>query len=222
MEESEDARRERLLRSQRTARYVLLVLAIAIPLALHFSFEREATRLDSIGEHEHAASNRSFAFKAELFVAGFFLLNLLLTEWKAGKLRKGQNTQISARTLGRVLALIFTGCALAADFAPEVRPVLEKAFGAAPLGVPVVPFMAALNVLLMLPYFWVCEHSMRIVLQAAADRASLSRGGLAVYIWQVAERHPELASSRKIALAGLAYFVLLAGSWIVYAQLRGF
>jgi hypothetical protein len=177
---------------------------------------------DGANVAREAASNRSFAHKAELGVLGFFLFNLALTEAKIRKLRKRERLVFSPRAVGRVVALLFMGCALVADLSPEVRAIWLKAFGTTLLGLPVVPVVVVGNLLLLLPYFWVCEHLMRLVFQAAADRASLSKGGLISYILFGSQAHPGLARSRRIALGGFAYFVALTGTWIAYANHRGF
>jgi len=168
-----------------------------------------------------AASNRAFARKAELGVFLFFLLNLGLLELKARKLRQNRRFAVSARAAGRVFALLLMGCAVAAESAPEVRGVLVKAFGETPFGIPVVPLVCGLNVLVLAPYLWVCDHLMRIVFQAVADRASISRGGIILAVLFSHRVHPELARSRNIVLAGFGYFIALVGSWIAYAASRG-
>ena len=130
-------------------------------------------------------------------------------------------SELTVRTLGRLFALLLIGCALVADLSPEARPVFVKAFGEAPFGIPVVPLVCAINVLLLVPYFWVCEHLMRIVMQAVADRASISRGGIVLAVLFAHRAHPELSRSRNIVLAGFGYFVVLVGAWIAYAESRG-
>jgi hypothetical protein len=289
--EQEEQRLAALARSHKRGRFILAALAILAPVALHALFERQALRLDALGDHgrpatatiaaidregadgtvayeyavdgaryawsvksadapgapgqtfpisylpedpslsrpgvdgagakREAASNRSFAHKIELGVFLFFALNLGLLEWKARKLKQKQRSLISVRTLGRVFALLLIGGALAADLSPEVRPVFVKAFGEAPFGVPVVPLVCVVNVLLLVPYFWVGEHLMRIVMQAVADRASISRGGIVVAVLFAHRARPELSRSRNVVLAGFGYFVVLLGAWIAYAESRG-
>ena len=81
--------------------------------------------------------------------------------------------------------------------------------------------MRGLNLLLLAPYFWVCEHLMRIVFQAVADRASISRGGIILAVLFSHRAHPELSRSRNIVFAGFGYFIALVASWIAYAASRG-
>jgi hypothetical protein len=168
-----------------------------------------------------ASSNRAFTKKAMLGVFAFFALNLAMLEVKARKLKKGKTIVISPAWLGRVLALLFLVIMLATNGYADVLAVQQKAFGATPFGIPVSRVVSAVELLLFLPYFWIFEHVMRIVSQAVRDQASLSKSALASYILNVHKRHPELARSRVIAIAGLAYFVLLAGSWIAFASSKG-
>lgn len=289
--EGAEARQARVAASLRRSRWSLLVLGVGLALGLHALFERQARRLDALGEHgrvtraivtgvqgsdgggttdyeytvdgtshswnvrrseapfdvgasfsivylpedpelsrpgddrrvggREAANSRRVGRYAELGVLGFFLLNMLTVEIKARKQRQGRRVIISARAMGRAFALLLVGTALTADFADGSSAVFEKAFGVAPFGVPVLPLVATINVLLLLPYFWICEHVMIILYQAIEDRAIISRSGIVAYVWDASRLHPELARSRRLVLFGFGYFVLLCGAWIAYAALRG-
>ena len=168
-----------------------------------------------------ASANRGFTKKAIVGVFAFFALNLALLEVKARKLKKGKTLVISPAWLGRLIALLFLVIVIGTNRYDDVLAVQQKAFGATPFGISVTLVVSTVELLLFLPYFWILEHVMRIVFQAVRDQASLSRSGLASYILNVHTRHPELGRSRVIAIAGLGYFVLLAGSWMAFASWKG-
>jgi hypothetical protein len=106
-------------------------------------------------------------------------------------------------------------------FSPDVRPVLTKAFGAAPFGLPVVAVVAATIAVLFLPFAYAIHHFMLIANQAAADGRSIDKFALLSYAATVGQRHPELRRSQMIALGGLMYFAIICGAWIAYADARG-
>jgi hypothetical protein len=124
------------------------------------------------------------------------------------------------RTSYAVPALIYA-LIVGTTFAPDVRPVLVEAFGAAPFGLPVVPVVAAAVAVLLLPFALALRHFMLIAQQAAKDGSSLGSFGLLAYTLSVGRRHPELRRSQVIALFGLVYFVLVCAGWIVYADSKG-
>ena len=62
---------------------------------------------------------------------------------------------------------------------------------------------------------------MRIAERAAADGHGVGKIGLLAYAASVGRRHPELRRSQIISLAGLAWFVLVCGIWIAYADAKG-
>ena len=170
-----------------------------------------------------AGPNRRFTRKLLAGVFAFFALCALLCLLKLRSLRRGGTggLVVSPEWAGRGMALLFLLGLLGTNLAPEVAAVQRRAFGEAPLGVPVLVVVSIAQFLLYLPYFWVFPHLMRIVFQATRDRASLSKTGLASYILGVHRRHPELRSARAFALGGLAYFVVLCGAWIAYAAHLG-
>ena len=170
-----------------------------------------------------ASENRSFATKVIAGVFAFFAFNALLSEVKLRKLRGGRaaGLVVSPRRLGHIVASLILLVVVLTNFASDVATVQVKAFGAAPLGIPVAVFVAFVEVILFLPFFWVFEHLMRLVERARRDGGSLGKVGIAWYVLSTAKRHPELRRSRAIALGGLGYFWLLAGSWIAYAGSRG-
>ncbi len=106
-------------------------------------------------------------------------------------------------------------------FSPSVQHVLVKAFGSAPLGLPVTPVVAGVVAVLFLPFALALHHFMLIAERAAVDRHSASKIGLLIYAASVGQRHPELRRSQLISLAGLLYFVLVCAAWIIYADSKG-
>jgi hypothetical protein len=84
------------------------------------------------------------------------------------------------RTSYAVPALIYA-LIVGTTFAPDVRPVLVEAFGAAPFGLPVVPVVAAAVAVLLLPFALALRHFMLIAQQAAKDGSSLGSFGLLAY-----------------------------------------
>lgn len=106
-------------------------------------------------------------------------------------------------------------------FSPDVRPVLAKAFGAEPLGFPVVWVVAIAQAILLFPFILAIHHFMLIAEQAAADGHSIGKIGLLMYLASVGKRHPQLRRAQMISLGGLIYFVLVCGLWIAYADVKG-
>ena len=106
-------------------------------------------------------------------------------------------------------------------FSPDVQPVLAKAFGAEPFGLPVVWVVAIVQAVLLFPFAYALHHFMLIAHRAAADGHSIGKIGLLVYATNVGRLHPDLRRSQIIALAGLIYFVVICGIWIAYADAKG-
>ena len=119
--------------------------------------------------------------------------------------------------LPAVICLLFVGT----TFSPDVRPVLVKAFGAEPFGYPVTVVVAIAQGLVLFPFAFALHHFMRIAERAAADGHGVGKIGLLVYAASVGQRHPELRRSQAIAVAGLAYFIVVCGIWIAYADAKG-
>ena len=125
-----------------------------------------------------------------------------------------------SRTSYAVPALIYA-LVVGTTFAPDVRPVLVKAFGAMPFELPVVPVVASAVAVLLLPFALALHHFTLIAQQAARDGSSLGSLGLLAYAASVGRRHPELRRSQLVSLFGLVYFVLVCAAWIVYADSKG-
>jgi hypothetical protein len=119
--------------------------------------------------------------------------------------------------LPAVIYLLFIGTA----FTPEVRPVLVKAFGPAPFGYPVPVVAAIAQAIVLFPFVFALHHFMLIAERAAAEGHGVGKVGLLVYAASVGQRHPELRRSQIISAAGLAWFVLVCGIWIAYADAKG-
>ena len=172
-----------------------------------------------------ATGNRRFTRKLLLGIFAFFVLNAVLCAVKLRRLRsQGMPVNgflISPEWTGRLLALLFLAILLGTNFTGNAPEFYRRAFGATPLGAPVLVVVSVVQAVLFVPYFWVWPHLMRIAFQAVRDRASLSGANLMHYILVAPGRHPELRYSRTVALAGLGYFALLMGAWIAYTAYRG-
>ncbi len=188
--------------------------------------EPSFSRPDSDGTRTRAeaAKNRANVPKILLGVFAFFALvagaaHRDLTRRLAGT--KPTRRELSPRSLAAVTTVLLLAMTVSVNLYDDVHAVETKAFGARPFGLSVTLVVSLVEALLAVPYFWVLEHGYRIVLAASRDGASLSRAGLFVYFLDLRQRRPELRSSQNVVLAGLAFFVLLAGSWIAYAHARG-
>lgn len=116
----------------------------------------------------------------------------------------------------------FLLCALvvAATYSADVGPVLVRAFGEYPCGLPVT-HVVAVGQCLLLPFAYSIHHFMRIAHRAAAEDRSLGTFGLLSYAVRVGKRHPELRRSQVISLLGLIYFAAACAAWTIYADMRG-
>ena len=106
-------------------------------------------------------------------------------------------------------------------FSPDVQPVLAKAFGPDPFGFPVAWVVAIAQAVLWFPFVFALHHFMLIAEQAASDGRSIGKIGLLMYLAEVGKRHPPLRRSQMISVTGLAYFALICGAWIAYADAKG-
>jgi hypothetical protein len=113
--------------------------------------------------------------------------------------------------------VLMYGIIIGVHFDPWVREKHVEAFGAAPFGVPVVAMVLAVLAVLALPIPWFIWHAFRLSFQAHQDQKWFGPR----YLFRVGGLHPHLRRSRTICLAGLAYFLILSGTWIAYATARG-
>jgi hypothetical protein len=120
-----------------------------------------------------------------------------------------------------VMPALIYALLIGTTFSPSVQPVLVKAFGAAPFGLPVTPVVAAAMAVLFFPFALALHHFVLIAERAAADGHGLGKIGLLAYAASVGQRHPELRRSQLISLAGLLYFVSVCAAWIFYADSKG-
>ena len=119
--------------------------------------------------------------------------------------------------LPAVIYMLFIGT----TFSPDVQPVLVKAFGVEPFGVPVTVFVAIAQAILLFPFVFGLHHFMRIAERAANDGHGIGKVGLLAYAASVGKRHPELRRSQVFAIAGLVWFVVACGIWIAYTDAKG-
>lgn len=115
-----------------------------------------------------------------------------------------------------VSALVYA-IVIGVNLDPAVKAKQVEAFGAEPLGLPVTLVVGLVETLLFLPMPWVFWHGMRIVFQALEDGRRVGIG----YLLTVGSLHPHLRRSQVVCFAGLAYFFILCGAWIVYAAAHG-
>lgn len=106
-------------------------------------------------------------------------------------------------------------------FSPDVLPVLIKAFGAAPLDLPVDAVIAGIVAVVFLPFAYSVHHFVLIAERAATEGHGVGKIGLLSYAFSAGRRHPELRRSQRISLAGLVYFLLVCGGWTIYAGSKG-
>ncbi len=123
----------------------------------------------------------------------------------------------TSHALPAVIYVLFIGTA----FSPDVRPVLVEAFGAQPFGYPVTVVVAIAQAIVLFPFVFALHHVMLIAERAAAEGHGVGKIGLLVYAASVGRRHPELRRSQFIAVAGLAWFVLVCGIWVAFAGAMG-
>jgi hypothetical protein len=116
-----------------------------------------------------------------------------------------------------LISVLVYAILIGVNFDPAVRAKQVEAFGAQPLGLPVTVVVGLVETLLFLPIPWVLWHGMRIGFQAHQDGRRVGIG----YMLIVGSLHPHLQRSQRICFAGLAYFFILCGVWIVYTVARG-
>jgi hypothetical protein len=100
---------------------------------------------------------------------------------------------------------------------PKVRAKMVEAFGPRPLNMPTSAFVVCAVTVLYAPVPLMAWHFVRLALQAAED----GRRFKLPYLLTVGHRHPELRASQRVAIAGAAYWLVIAFCWIVYAAARG-
>jgi hypothetical protein len=115
------------------------------------------------------------------------------------------------------LSIVFYAIVIGTNFGSQVRAKQVEAFGAEPLGMPVVLVVSFVETLLFLPIPWVVWHGLRLAVQARQDGR---RFGI-VYLLRVGRFHPHLRRSQLACAVGLLYCFLICGGWIVFAAVRG-
>lgn len=188
--------------------------------------EPSFSRADSDGSRTRAEAAKNRANVPRILLGAFAFFALLagvahrdLKRRLSGKAQPRR--EISPRVLAIVTTALLLAMTVSVNLYDDVHAVETKAFGARPFGLSVTLVVSLVEAILAVPYFWVLEHGYRIVLSASRDGVFLSRAGLFVYFLDLRERRPELRTSQNMVLAGFAFFVLLAGSWIAYASALG-
>jgi hypothetical protein len=190
------------------------------------SFTRPGT--DTSKVLAEAKANRAFTTKLLLGVFFFFVINAVIHEVKMRRLRRlspvghvAGEPLISPVWVGRIIGVLLLGAVIATNFDEDVVSVHRRAFGDAPLGLPVQLVVSVAEIILFAPFILVFQHLVMFASRAFRDGESLSRSGLAMYVLQAPQTYPELRRSRTVCLAGLVYFGCLVGSWIAFASSRG-
>jgi len=120
-----------------------------------------------------------------------------------------------------LIPLLLCALVVATTYSADVRPVLVRAFGEYPFGLPVTHVVAVGQCFVLLPFAYSIYHFVHIANRAAAEGRSLGTFGLLSYAVSVGKRHPELRRSQVISLLGLIYFAAVCTAWIIYADMRG-
>jgi hypothetical protein len=118
-----------------------------------------------------------------------------------------------ASALGFYALLVWVGCS---DDAFN-----RRAFGEAPMGVPVGTFVPALITVVYLPLSWAVRHLARIILQMKDDGKAVTRIGFFVYLTQVSKTHPRLRHSVAWSAFAIVYLLILLIAWIAFTDSRG-
>lgn len=164
----------------------------------------------------------TFQHRLLAFLSGFFVLSAVWCEVTLRRLRAGTPLQTRPRLTpagaGRLVAGLLLAVTLGVNLDPKVVTVQAAAFGQAPLGLPLTLVICVVQIVLFAPFFWVFPQLMRIVMDAQAKGASLSRFGILVAVLRVG---PEHRRARLVVLGGFAYFVVLVAAWIAFAASRG-
>ena len=100
---------------------------------------------------------------------------------------------------------------------PKVRAKMVEAFGPRPLNLPTSVFVVSAVTVLYAPVPLLAWHLVRLALKAGED----GRRFKLLYLLTVGRLHPEMRGSQQIALAGVAYWLVIACFWIFYAAARG-
>jgi hypothetical protein len=129
--------------------------------------------------------------------------------------------KVSPRVVGRITAALLFATLVGVELDPKVVEVQVKAFGAAPLGLPVQAVVIAADLVLFAPFVVVLEHLANVVEHAREDGVWLTKGAILDYLVFGAGKHPHLGRSRVIVLGGLVYFAAIVGAWIAYASAKG-
>ncbi|SIO65149.1 hypothetical protein SAMN05444166_7605 [Singulisphaera sp. GP187] len=118
------------------------------------------------------------------------------------------------------MSLIFYVIPIAILAEPESRTIAAKAFGS-PVGISPRIFAFLIFTILYIPFPFVFWHAITIAMKTHDDGNGLGSIALLVDLFEVGKRHPSLRRSQFFVFGGLAYFVLICLTWIVYCSIRG-
>jgi hypothetical protein len=141
--------------------------------------------------------------------------------FEVGRRRAARGAQGRLNDLaGTAVATLIVGAALFAQTFEDVQDVQARAFGAAPLGVPIRFLMPVVVVLLGLPLFLIGGHMMALRTRALEDGRL---GSVGFVLWLLGRRPAALGlgRARAILLAVGAGYAALLLAWIAFAAHRG-
>jgi len=126
-----------------------------------------------------------------------------------------------ARNVALLVSFLIYGVIVKTSFDSKFHTRAEQVFGSQPLGITPRAFALMVQTVLFVPFPWVYYHCARLILQARRDGFSVTGLFGIVYLFEADRLHPHLRRSKRICLAGLAYFVLICSAWIAYTALLG-
>lgn len=121
-----------------------------------------------------------------------------------------------------VVSFLFYAIFCGIQFQPEVHETMVKAFGEAPLGMPVTAVVIVVQSLLYIPMPFVFYHGALLAVQSQQEGGPIPRGPFTwLMVLTEAEKNPELRKSAFISLGGFFYFCALLFAWCWYADSLG-
>lgn len=128
-----------------------------------------------------------------------------------------------ARIGAVVLSVLVYAILCGIHFDPKVRETSVKAFGAAPIGMPVTAVVLAGQTLLYLPMPFAFYHGMILLFRSQQEGGGTPRGlfSMLAFLVEAEKRFPELKPSVYACVGGLFYFGAIIATWIWYTNRLG-
>jgi hypothetical protein len=163
-------------------------------------------------------------FFMPLIFGVLFLLGGIFVIWKTilssskAESASGQSVSTNNRIAATaVVSLLIYAVFVLVSCESASQETFARVLGPRPVGLSPLVFVLGLQTILFLPIPWVFWHGMRLAFQATQDGRRI---GIA-YLLTVGDSHPELRGSQRICIAGLVYFAVICGVWIVCAAVYG-